>query len=184
RRQILELEDRLPPALVACCGGGSTAMGLFHPFISDADVRLIGCEAGGRGLSTGEHAATLQAGVPGIFHGMKTYFCQDREGRIAPVYSISAGLDYPGIGPEHAWLKESGRCEYVAVTDQEAVSAFEYLARLEGIIPAMESAHAIAHVRKIAASMKKDDLIIVNLSGRGDKDVAAMARYQERKIHE
>ena len=184
RRQILELEDRLPTALVACCGGGSNAMGLFHPFISDADVRLIGCEAGGRGLSTGEHAATLQAGVPGIFHGMKTYFCQDREGRIAPVYSISAGLDYPGIGPEHAWLKESGRCEYVAVTDQEAVSAFEYLARLEGIIPAMESAHAIAHVRKIAASMKKDDLIIVNLSGRGDKDVAAMARYQERKIHE
>ncbi len=184
RQQILELEGRLPTALVACCGGGSNAIGLFHPFIPDKDVRLIGCEAGGRGLETGEHAATLQAGVPGIFHGMKTYFCQDRESRIAPVYSISAGLDYPGIGPEHAWLKDSGRGEYVAVTDREAVSAFNYLSRLEGIIPAMESAHAVAHVRKIAPVMKKDDLIIVNLSGRGDKDVAAMARYQGRKIHE
>jgi len=184
RQQILELEGRLPQVLVACCGGGSNAMGLFHPFIPDRGVRLLGCEAAGRGIGTGQHAASLTAGRPGIFHGMKSYFCQDDQGRIAPVYSISAGLDYPGIGPEHAWLKETGRADYVAVTDEEAVRAFEYLSRLEGIIPAMESAHAIAQVMKIAPDMDKEALIIANLSGRGDKDVEAMASYRRRKIHE
>ncbi len=184
RQQILELEGRLPSALVACCGGGSNAMGLFHPFIPDTGVRLIGCEAAGLGLESGQHAATLTLGAPGIFHGMKTYFCQDQEGRIAPVYSVSAGLDYPGIGPEHAWLKETGRADYVAVTDEEAVFAFEYLSRMEGIIPAVESAHAIAYARKMAPGMRREDLLIVNLSGRGDKDVASMARYQGRKFHE
>lgn len=184
RQQILELEGRLPSALVACCGGGSNAMGLFHPFIPDTGVRLIGCEAAGQGLASGKHAATLTSGTPGIFHGMKTYFCQDDQGRIAPVYSVSAGLDYPGVGPEHAWLKETGRAEYVAVTDQEAVLAFEYLSRTEGIIPAVESAHAIAHVLEIAPLMDKEDLLIVNLSGRGDKDVAAMAEYPRRKSHD
>lgn len=184
RQQILNLEDRLPDVLIASCGGGSNAMGLFHPFLQDVQVQLIGCEAGGLGLHTDHHAATLTSGEPGIFHGMKTYFCQDGRGRIAPVYSISAGLDYPGVGPEHAWLKESGRASYVSVTDDEAVGAFEYLSRMEGIIPAVESAHAVAQTLKLAPEMKKDQLLVVNLSGRGDKDVAAMAAYRGREIHE
>lgn len=184
RAQILETEGKLPSAVLACIGGGSNAMGMFYHFIDDPAVRLIGCEAAGRGIQTGKHAATIAKGAKGIFHGMKSYFCQDEKGQIAPVYSISAGLDYPGIGPEHADLHDRGRAEYVAVTDDEAVDAFEYLARTEGIICAIESAHAVAHVRKIASSFSRDDCILVCLSGRGDKDVAAIAKYRGVSIHE
>ncbi len=159
-------------------------MGMFYDFIPEAGVRLIGCEAAGKGIHTKEHAATITKGTPGVFHGMKSYFCQDEYGQIAPVYSISAGLDYPGIGPEHAHLHDIGRAEYVPVTDEEAVSAFEYLAKTEGIICAIESAHAVAHVRKIAPDMKQEDIVIICLSGRGDKDVAAIARYRGVDIHE
>ena len=184
REQILAKEGRLPAAVVACVGGGSNAAGIFHNFVSDADVRLIGCEAAGLGVDTDKHAATIAKGSVGIFHGMKSYFCQNEEGQIAPVHSISAGLDYPGIGPEHAWLNDSKRAQYVSITDEEAVCAFEYLARTEGIICAIESAHAIAHVQKIAGSFDKNENIIVCLSGRGDKDVAAIAHYRGVKIHE
>ncbi len=184
REQILEYEGKLPAAVVACVGGGSNAMGMFYNFIQDKEVQLIGCEAAGKGIHTKQHAATIAKGTPGIFHGMKSYFCQDEYGQIAPVYSISAGLDYPGIGPEHAHLHDTGRAQYVPVTDDEAVEAFEYLARTEGIICAIESAHAVAHVRKIAPDMKKEDSIIICLSGRGDKDVAAIARYRGVDIHE
>lgn len=184
KQQILEKEGRLPDALLACVGGGSNAMGLFHDFIGDAAVRLIGCEAAGLGVDTNKTAATMATGTVGIFHGMKSYFCQDRYGQIAPVYSISAGLDYPGIGPEHAGLHDAGRAEYVAVTDDEAVEAFEYLSRTEGIIPAIESAHAVAYARKLAPAMQPEQIIVICLSGRGDKDVAAIARYRGVAIHE
>lgn len=184
REQILELEGKLPTAVMACVGGGSNAMGMFYNFIGDKDVRLIGCEAAGRGVHTGETAATIATGSLGVFHGMKSLFCQNEYGQIAPVYSISAGLDYPGIGPEHAYLHSIGRAEYVPVTDDEAVHAFEYIARTEGIICAIESAHAVAHMMKIAPEMKKDDIIICCLSGRGDKDVAAIARYRGIDLHE
>lgn len=184
REQILAAEGRLPAAVVACVGGGSNAMGMFYHFIEDASVQLIGCEAAGRGIETTQHAATIARGTAGVFHGMKSYFCQDDEGQIAPVYSISAGLDYPGIGPEHAYLHDIGRAQYVPVTDDEAVDAFEHLARTEGIICAIESAHAVAHVMKIAPAMPAEDIIIINLSGRGDKDVAAIARYRGVQIHE
>jgi tryptophan synthase beta chain len=184
RRQILEREGRLPAAVIACVGGGSNAMGIFYHFIKDPSVKLIGCEAAGLGLDTGRHAATIAMGSAGIFHGMKSYFCQNKEGQIAPVYSISAGLDYPGIGPEHAQLHDTGRAEYVAITDEEAVSAFEYLARTEGIICAIESAHAAAHARVLAPKLGREENIIICLSGRGDKDVAAIARYRGADIHE
>jgi len=184
REQILKIEGRLPAAVAACVGGGSNAMGTFYHFIGDSKVALIGCEAAGKGLDTDQHAATIAKGTPGVFHGMKSYFCQDEYGQIAPVYSISAGLDYPGIGPEHAYLHDIGRAQYVPVTDDEAVDAFEYLARTEGIICAIESAHAVAHVRKIAAGYKPEESIIICLSGRGDKDVAAIARYKGVEIHE
>ena len=184
RAQILEKEGKLPAAVLACVGGGSNAMGMFYNFIPDASVRLIGCEAAGRGIHTGQHAPTIATGTLGVFHGMKSYFCQDDQGQIAPVYSISAGLDYPGIGPEHAHLHDIGQAEYVPITDDEAVSAFEYLARTEGIICAIESAHAVAYARKLAPTMEKDQSIIVCLSGRGDKDVAAIARYRGVDIHE
>lgn len=184
REQILEREGKLPAAVLACVGGGSNAMGVFYHFIEDRDVRLIGCEAAGKGVDTDKHAATIAKGTPGIFHGMKSYFCQDVYGQIAPVYSISAGLDYPGIGPEHAHLHDLGRAEYVPVTDDEAISAFEYLSRTEGIIPAVESAHAVAYARKLAPSMSADESIIICLSGRGDKDVAAIARYKGVDLHE
>ena len=184
REQILEREGKLPAAVLACVGGGSNAMGMFYHFIEDRDVRLIGCEAAGKGVDTDKHAATIAKGTPGIFHGMKSYFCQDVYGQIAPVYSISAGLDYPGIGPEHAHLHDLGRAEYVPVTDDEAISAFEYLSRTEGIIPAVESAHAVAYARKLAPSMSADESIIICLSGRGDKDVAAIARYKGVDLHE
>lgn len=184
RQQILEKEGKLPAAVLACVGGGSNAMGMFYHFIEDKGVKLIGCEAAGRGVETGKHAATMAAGTPGVFHGMKSYFCQDEFGQIAPVYSISAGLDYPGIGPEHAYLRDSGRAQYVPVTDGEAVDAFEYLARTEGIICAIESAHAVAYARKLAPSMSPEECIIICLSGRGDKDVAAIARYRGVNIHE
>ncbi len=184
RQQCLEKEGRIPDCLVACIGGGSNAIGLFHPFVDDPGVRMIGCEAGGKGIHTEEHAATMSKGDTGVFHGMKSLFCQDKYGQIAPVYSISAGLDYPGVGPEHAFLKTIERAEYVPVTDDEAVSAFEYLSRMEGVIPAIESSHAIAHVRKLAPTMDKDDIMVVNLSGRGDKDVAAIARYKGVDLHE
>ncbi|MEN6389178.1 MAG: tryptophan synthase subunit beta [Syntrophomonas sp.] len=184
KKQILEKEGRLPDALMACVGGGSNAMGLFYEFINDPGVRLIGCEAAGHGIDTGQHAATMATGTLGIFHGMKSYFCQDEYGQIAPVYSISAGLDYPGIGPEHSYLRDLDRAQYVPVTDEEAVQAFEYLSRTEGIIPAIESAHAVAHARKIAPTMGKDQIIVINLSGRGDKDVAAIARYRRLDLHE
>ncbi|HZK34942.1 MAG TPA: tryptophan synthase subunit beta [Bacillota bacterium] len=182
--QLKEMEDRLPDAVIACVGGGSNAIGAFYHFIEDLPVRLIGCEAAGRGLGEFETAATINTGRHGIFHGMKSYFCQDQYGQIAPVYSISAGLDYPGIGPEHAWLHDRGRAEYVAITDDEAVQAFEYLSRTEGIIPAIESAHALAHARKIVPQMDRDQVIVVNISGRGDKDCAAIARYRGENIHE
>jgi tryptophan synthase beta chain len=184
REQILAAESKLPAAVLACVGGGSNAMGIFYNFIPDTGVKLIGCEAAGKGIDTEQHAATIAKGSVGIFHGMKSYFCQNEEGQIAPVYSISAGLDYPGIGPEHAWLNDSGRAEYVPVTDEEAVCAFEYLSRTEGIISAIESAHAVAHAQKIAGTFGKDDSIIICLSGRGDKDVAAIARYRGRTINE
>lgn len=184
REQILEKEGRLPSAVLACVGGGSNAMGMFYNFINDEEVKLIGCEAAGRGVDTDKHAATIAKGSIGVFHGMKSYFCQDENGQIAPVYSISAGLDYPGIGPEHAYLHDIGRASYVPVTDDEAVDAFEYLARTEGIICAIESAHAVAYARKLAPSMKADENIIICLSGRGDKDVAAIARYRGKDIHE
>ncbi len=184
RAQMLEREGRLPDAVLACVGGGSNAMGIFHPFLADAGVRLIGCEAAGKGIDTPYHAATIAKGSLGVFHGMKSYFCQDENGQIAPVYSISAGLDYPGIGPEHAHLSDTGRASYVPVTDEEAVTAFEYLARKEGIICAVESAHAVAYAMKIAPDMGKDSILLINLSGRGDKDVAALARYRGVDIHE
>lgn len=184
RQQILDKEGKLPSAVVACVGGGSNAMGMFYNFIQDKDVELIGCEAAGLGVNTEKNAATIANGSLGIFHGMKSYFCQNDEGQIAPVYSISAGLDYPGIGPEHANLHDTGRAEYVPVTDEEAVAAFEYLARTEGIICAIESAHAVAHVMKIVKNYSRDDIIIICLSGRGDKDVAAIARYRGEKLYE
>lgn len=184
RAQILEKEGKLPDALLACVGGGSNAIGLFYDFIGDESVKLIGCEAAGRGVDTAQTAATVATGTPGIFHGMKSYFCQDAFGQIAPVYSISAGLDYPGIGPEHAYLHDVGRAEYVPVTDDEAVDAFGYLSRLEGVIPAVESAHAVAYAKKLAPTLRKDQIIVVNLSGRGDKDVAAIARYKGVNLHE
>lgn len=184
KQQILEREGRLPDALLACVGGGSNAMGLFYEFINDPGVRLIGCEAAGHGIDTDKHAATMATGTPGIFHGMKSYFCQDEYGQIAPVYSISAGLDYPGIGPEHSYLRDIGRAEYVPITDEEAVQAFEYLSRTEGIIPAIESAHAVAHARNMAPAMGKEQIIVINLSGRGDKDVAAIARYRRLDLYE
>ncbi|MBR1918007.1 MAG: tryptophan synthase subunit beta [Spirochaetales bacterium] len=184
RAQILEKENRLPDAVLACVGGGSNAMGIFHEFVPDSGVRLIGCEAAGRGIDTKETAATILTGTEGIFHGMKSLFCQDEYGQIAPVYSISAGLDYPGVGPEHAYLYKSGRAEYVAITDDEAVEAFEFLSRCEGIIPAIESSHAVAYAMKLAPTMRKDQIIIVNISGRGDKDVAAIARYRGENIYE
>jgi len=184
KEQILEREGKLPAAVLACVGGGSNAIGAFYNFIEDKDVRLIGCEGAGRGINTAETAATISTGKTGIFHGMKSYFCQDEYGQIAPVYSISAGLDYPGIGPEHSWLYDSKRAEYVPVTDEEAVAAFEYLSRIEGIIPAIESAHAIAHALKIVPAMSKDQIVVINLSGRGDKDCAAIARYRGEDIHE
>ena len=184
KAQILEKEGRLPDVVLACVGGGSNAIGTFYHFIEDAQVRLIGCEAAGRGADTLETAATINTGREGIFHGMKSYFCQDEYGQIAPVYSISAGLDYPGVGPEHAYLHDIGRAEYVPITDNEAVSAFEYLAKTEGIIPAVESAHAIAYARKLAPAMSLDKIIVVTVSGRGDKDCAAIARYRGEDIHE
>ena len=184
KAQMLEKEGRLPDAVLACVGGGSNAIGAFYHFIEDPSVRLIGCEAAGRGVDTPDTAATIATGKLGIFHGMKSYFCQDEFGQIAPVYSISAGLDYPGIGPEHAMLHDTGRAEYVAVTDEEAVSAFEYLSRTEGIIPAIESAHAVAHAVKLAPAMGKDKIIVINISGRGDKDCAAIARYRGEEISE
>lgn len=184
REQILKIEGKLPTAVLACVGGGSNAMGMFYNFINDKDVQLIGCEAGGLGIDTDKHAATLTKGRLGIFHGMKSYFCQDEHGQIAPVYSISAGLDYPGIGPEHANLFKTKRAQYVAITDTEAVNAFHYLTKIEGIIPAIESSHALAHAMKIAPKMNKDDIIIVCLSGRGDKDAAAIAKYTGRNIYE
>ncbi|HHV82953.1 MAG TPA: tryptophan synthase subunit beta [Tepidanaerobacter syntrophicus] len=178
KSQMLEKEGRLPDMVIACVGGGSNAIGAFYHFINDKSVELIGCEAAGRGVDTFETAATITTGKPGIFHGMKSYFCQDEYGQIAPVYSISAGLDYPGIGPEHAYLHDYGRAQYVAITDEEAVCAFEYLSRTEGVIPAIESAHAVAQAIKIAPSMGKDKILVVNISGRGDKDCAAIARYR------
>ena len=184
RAQILEAEGRLPSAVLACVGGGSNAAGMFCHFVDDPDVRLIGCEAAGEGVNTPRTAATMATGSLGIFHGMKSLFCQNEEGQIAPVYSISAGLDYPGIGPEHAYWASIGRARYVPVTDEEAVQAFEYLARTEGIICAIESAHAVARAMKLAPSMKKDENMIVCLSGRGDKDVAAIARYRGRNLYE
>lgn len=184
KEQMMEKEGRLPDAVVACVGGGSNAIGAFYHFIEDKSVRLIGCEAAGRGIDTYETAATLNTGKLGIFHGMKSYFCQDEYGQIAPVYSISAGLDYPGIGPEHAYLHDVGRAEYVAVTDDEAVEAFEYLSRIEGIIPAIESAHAVAHAMKLAKTMSKDEIMVINISGRGDKDCAAIARYRGEDLYE
>ena len=184
REQILEYEGKLPAAVLACVGGGSNAMGMFYNFIKDEGVKLIGCEAAGLGVDTKKHAATIAKGSHGVFHGMKSYFCQDEYGQIAPVYSISAGLDYPGIGPEHAYLHDTKRAQYVPVTDEEAVEAFEYLARTEGIICAIESAHAVAYARKLAPTMSPEESMIICLSGRGDKDVAAIARYRGVKIYE
>lgn len=184
KEQILQKEGRLPDAVIACVGGGSNAIGSFYHFIEDKKVRLIGCEAAGRGIDTDETAATITTGRLGIFHGMKSYFCQDEYGQIAPVYSISAGLDYPGVGPEHAYLHDMGRAEYVPVTDEEAVWAFEYLAKTEGIIPAIESAHAVAHAMKVAPLMSPEKIIVVTISGRGDKDCAAIARYRGEDIYE
>ncbi len=182
--QIMAKENRLPDMVIACVGGGSNAMGSFYHFINDTEVRLVGCEAAGRGIDTFETAATINTGKLGVFHGMKSYFCQDAYGQIAPVYSISAGLDYPGVGPEHAYLHDIGRAEYVAITDDEAVNAFEYLSRVEGIIPAIESAHAVAYAMKEAPRMDKDQIIVITISGRGDKDCAAIARYRGEDIYE
>lgn len=184
KKQLLEAEGKLPDMVIACVGGGSNAIGIFHEFISDTSVQLVGCEAAGLGVDTDQNAATLSTGRLGIFHGMKSYFCQDQYGQIAPVYSISAGLDYPGIGPEHAHLYDQGRASYVPVTDQEAVDSFEYLSRIEGIIPAVESSHAVAYARKAAPEMGKEQIIVINLSGRGDKDVAAIARYKGVNLYE
>ncbi|NDO46320.1 tryptophan synthase subunit beta [Clostridium sp. MD294] len=184
KQQILEKEGRLPDVVLACVGGGSNAIGAFYHFIEDTSVKLIGCEAAGRGVNTAETAATIATGRLGIFHGMKSYFCQDNYGQIAPVYSISAGLDYPGIGPEHAWLYDTGRAEYVPITDEQAVEAFEYLSRVEGIIPALESAHAVAYAMKIAPNMKKDNIIVINMSGRGDKDCVSVAKFRGENINE
>ncbi len=184
KEQLMEREGRLPDAVVACVGGGSNAMGAFYEFIPEKSVRLIGCEAAGLGVDNPKNAATVANGSEGIFHGMKSLFCQDEYGQIAPVYSISAGLDYPGVGPEHVMLHDTGRAEYVPVTDEEAVSAFEYLSRIEGIIPAIESAHAVAYARKLAPQMGADQILVINISGRGDKDVAAIARYRGVKIYE
>ena len=181
---MLAAEGRLPDAVLACVGGGSNAIGSFYHFIDDKDVQLIGCEAAGRGIDTFETAATVSTGRLGVFHGMKSLFCQNEFGQIAPVYSISAGLDYPGIGPEHAYLHSIGRAQYVPVTDEEAVQAFEYTSRIEGIIPAIESSHAIAHAMKIAPAMNKDQILVVTISGRGDKDCAAVARYRGTVIEE
>lgn len=184
KEQMLSLEGRLPDVILACVGGGSNAIGIFHDFIDNPEVKLIGCEAAGHGVDTDLNAATMTNGKVGIFHGMKSYFCQDEYGQIAPVYSISAGLDYPGIGPEHSHLKDIKRAEYVAITDKEAVGAFEYLSRTEGIIPAIESSHAVAHALKLAPTMRQDKIMVINISGRGDKDVAAIARYKGEKIYE
>lgn len=184
KEQIMEKEGRLPDAVIACVGGGSNAIGAFYEFIPDKEVQLIGCEAAGLGIDTEKHAATIAKGTKGIFHGMKSLFCQNKDGQIAPVYSISAGLDYSGIGPEHAMLAEEGRAKYVPITDEEAVNAFEYLSRTEGIIPAVESAHAVAYAMKLAPTMSKDKIIVINISGRGDKDVAAIARYRGVEIYE
>ncbi len=184
KEQLKEKEGRLPDAVLACVGGGSNAIGSFYHFIEEKGVQLIGCEAAGRGIDTAETAATVSTGRLGIFHGMKSYFCQDEYGQIAPVYSISAGLDYPGVGPEHAYLHDTGRAEYVPVTDSEAVDAFEYLSRTEGIIPAIESAYAVAYARKLAPSMRRDQILVITISGRGDKDCAAIARYRGEDIHE
>lgn len=184
KEQILEKEGKLPAAVLACVGSGSNAIGSFYHFIEDREVSLIGCEAAGRGVHTEETAATIATGKPGIFHGIKSYFCQDEYGQIAPVYSISAGLDYPGIGPEHAHLYDIGRAQYVPVTDEEAVCAFEYLAKTEGIIPAIESAHAVAYTIKLAPTMKKDQILVITISGRGDKDCAAIARYRGEDLYE
>ncbi|MGI6107044.1 MAG: tryptophan synthase subunit beta [Lachnospiraceae bacterium] len=182
KEQLFQKEGRLPDAVIACVGGGSNAMGSFYHFIKDPSVQLIGCEAAGEGIDTPRTAATINTGSLGIFHGMKSYFCQDKYGQIAPVYSISAGLDYPGVGPEHAWLHDTGRARYVGITDEEAVEAFEYLSRMEGIIPAIESAHAVAEAIKIAPTMDKDKIIVITISGRGDKDCAAIARYRGQNI--
>jgi tryptophan synthase beta chain len=182
RKQMMEMEGRLPDTLVACIGGGSNAMGLFHPFLDDQGVRIIGVEAGGKGVETGEHAASLTGGRPGVLHGNRTYLLQDAEGQIQEAHSISAGLDYPGIGPEHSWLKEQGRVEYVSATDNEALEAFQLLCKLEGIIPALEPAHALAHVTKLAPTLAKDNLLVMNLCGRGDKDVFAVAERLGMKI--
>ena len=184
KAQMLEKEGRLPDVVMACVGGGSNAIGLFYDFIPDKEIQLIGVEAAGRGVNTAETAATIARGKPGIFHGMESYFLQDEDGQIAPVYSISAGLDYPGIGPEHANLYDTGRAQYVPITDDESVEAFEYLSRTEGIIPAIESAHAVAYAMKLAPTLPKDKIIVVNLSGRGDKDVAAIARYKGVDLHD
>jgi tryptophan synthase beta chain len=184
KEQLLQAEGKLPDVVLACVGGGSNAMGAFYEFIGDASVRLIGCEAAGLGVDNPKNAATIANGTVGVFHGMKSYFCQDEYGQIAPVYSISAGLDYPGIGPEHAHLSDIGRAQYVPVTDAEAVAAFEYLSRTEGIIPAIESAHAVAHAMKLAPTMEPDNIMVINLSGRGDKDVAAIARYKGVTLYE
>ncbi len=184
KEQCLEKEGRLPDAVIACVGGGSNAIGAFYNFIQDENVRLIGCEAAGKGIDTFETAATISTGSLGIFHGMKSYFCQDEYGQIAPVYSISAGLDYPGVGPEHSYLNDIGRAEYVPVTDEESVIAFEYLSKMEGIIPAIESSHALSYAMKLAPTLSKDKIIVVNLSGRGDKDCAAIARYRGEDIND
>lgn len=184
KAQMLEKEGRLPDAVIACVGGGSNAIGSFYHIIDDPQVQLIGCEAAGRGIHTKDTAATIATGSLGIFHGMKSYFCQDKYGQIAPVYSISAGLDYPGIGPEHAMLHDMGRAQYVPITDDEAVDAFEYLSRTEGIIPAIESAHAVAYAQKLVPTLPKDKIVVITISGRGDKDVAAMARYRGKEIYE
>jgi tryptophan synthase beta chain len=184
KAQLLAKTGKLPDAVVACVGGGSNAMGAFYHFIAEPSVKLIGCEAAGKGIQSGKHAATIECGSTGIFHGMKSMFLQNADGQITPVYSISAGLDYPGIGPQHAAMAKSGRAQYVGVTDDEAVSAFEYLARTEGIVAAIESCHAVAYVRKLAPKMRKDQIIVCNLSGRGDKDVAAIARYRGKEIYD
>ena len=184
KEQVMELEGKLPDMVIACVGGGSNAMGAFYNFLDDEEVKLVGVEAAGKGIDTEFHAATIAKGELGIFHGMKSYFCQGNYGQISPVYSISAGLDYPGIGPEHAYLHDIGRAEYVSATDDEAVEAFEYLSRMEGIIPAIESSHAIAHAMRVAGDMDKDDVIVINVSGRGDKDVAAIARYKGVELYE
>ncbi len=178
REQILQHEGRLPDALVACVGGGSNAIGLFHPFIEDRDVAMYGVEAAGYGLDTGKHAAPLCAGKPGVLHGNRTYLMEDAHGQIIPTHSISAGLDYPGVGPEHAWLKDTGRAQYVAVTDDEALQAFHDLTRIEGILPALESSHALAYARKLAPTMGREQILIVNLSGRGDKDIHTVANHE------